>query len=422
MGRIRLIIVLVACLTALKCFCQDARYFYTEAKKAQETKDYPQFYALIMKAHELHPYHQGILWNAGVAAALNNKSDQAIDFLNRALNIDATLDLNSPALTCLKDHPGFLQLRKTKENLLRSVVTSDTAFVLDDRQLHLESVAFDEKDKVLYGGSIHKRKIIKVNRSGRVSDFISSEQHGITSVFSLKVDFQKRILWACSSPIQEMQHYDSAAVSRLYQFNLNTGKLVNSCQPADTLSGHIFGDLTLNAKGTPFVSDSKNNHIYMYDAKLNKLVSFFSSKEFWNIQGLSFSENDQFLYISDYVKGIFRLKMKTLELSKVAATYDISLKGTDGIQYYENSLITIQNGVQPNRVVRHYLDATGESFIRSEIIDNAHPAFGEPTIGSLSDGVFYYVANSQWNGYENGAIKDSAVLKPIVILKNNLAK
>jgi hypothetical protein len=421
MTKFQILILLIVCLAA-KSFCQDARYFYTEAKKAQEAKDFEQFYVLIIKAHELHPYHQGILWNAGLAAALNNKPDQAFDFLNRALNIDATFDLNNPDLAILKTRPEFRKLEEAKAKLTTPAVNSDTAFVIEDRQLHLESVAVDPIDKMLYGGSIHKRKIIKIDRYGAVSDFTSSEQQGITGVFGLKIDGPKRILWACSSPVQEMQHYDSTAVSKLYKFSLSTGHLVHAYQPADTLSGHIFGDLTLDSKGIPFVSDSKNNHIYKYDAKLDKLVSFFSSKEFWNIQGLSFSENDQFLYISDYVKGIYRLTMKTLELSKVTATYDISFKGTDGIQYYENSLITIQNGVQPNRVVRHYLDATGESFVRSEIIDNAHPAFGEPTIGSLSGGVFYYVANSQWNGYENGAIKSSSALKPIVILKNNLAK
>lgn len=422
MAKISAIILLIVCLPALKSFCQDARYFYAEAKKAQEAKDYGQFYALIIKAHELHPYHQGILWNAGLAVALNNKPDQAIDFLIRALNIDATFDLNNPDLAILKTFPEFRKLQEAKAKLMTPVVNSDTAFVVEDRQLHLESVAFDPIDKALYGGSIHKRKIIKIDRNGAVSDLISSEQHGMTSVFGLKVDASKRILWACSSPIQEMQHYDSTAVSKLFQFDLKTRKMRNSYQPADTLRGHIFGDLVLDSKGVPFVSDSKNNYIYKYDAKVNKLIPFFSSKEFWNIQGLTFSENDQILYISDYVKGIFRLTMKTMTLSKVMAAYDISLKGADGIQFYENSLIAIQNGVQPNRVIRHYLDSSGERFIRYEYIDNAHPAFGEPTIGSLSDGVFYYVANSQWNGYENGTIKGSAVLKPIVILKNNLVK
>jgi hypothetical protein len=111
------------------------------------------------------------------------------------------------------------------------------------------------------------------------------------------------------------------------------------------------------------------------------------------------------------------LDVKTMKLSKVNVPYDLSLKGTDGMLFYKNSLITIQNGVQPNRVVRHFLNEAGNSFIRYEYIDNAHPAFGEPTIGSLSKNSLYYVANSQWSVYENGKIKNPAELHPIVILK-----
>ena len=106
------------------------------------------------------------------------------------------------------------------------------------------------------------------------------------------------------------------------------------------------------------------------------------------------------------------LDVKTMELSKVNVPYDLSLKGTDGILFYKNSLITIQNGVQPNRVVRHFLDASGNSFTRYEYIDNAHPAFGEPTIGSLNNNTLFYVANSQWSAYEDGRIKDPAELHP----------
>jgi hypothetical protein len=148
-----------------------------------------------------------------------------------------------------------------------------------------------------------------------------------------------------------------------------------------------------------------------------ELQPYFSSKEFWSIQGLCFSDDDERLYIADYIKGIFMLDVKTMKLSKVNVQYELSLKGTDGLLFYRNSLITIQNGVQPNRVVRHFLSEAGDSFIRYELIDNAHPAFGEPTIGSLSENTLYYVANSQWNVYENGKIKDPAKLHPIVILK-----
>src|SRR5687768_11528913 len=130
MTKFRIIILLIGCF-ATKSFCQDARYFYTEAKKAQEAKDYGQFYVLIIKAHELHPYHQGILWNAGLASALNNKPEQAIDFLIRALNIDATFDLNNPDLAILKTRPEFHKLQEAKIKLMTPVVNSDTAFVVE---------------------------------------------------------------------------------------------------------------------------------------------------------------------------------------------------------------------------------------------------------------------------------------------------
>ena len=396
---------------------QDYQHFFNEAKRALGEKQYQEFYTLVNKAHKLHPYHQTILWYAGMAAALNNKPDEAISHLTKSININAGYNLEDPNLDAIRNYPGFQQLIQTKNKLNQTLIHSDTAFVIDDRQLHLESVAFDPVEKTMYGGSIHKRKIIKINNGGVVSDFTQPEQSGLGSVFGLKVDAQRRILWACSSAMPEMQHYDSTIAPALFQFDIKTGRLLDSYRPADTLSNHIFGDLVLNSKGVPYLSDSRNNVIYKRDPGRRELQPYFSSKEFWNIQGLCFSDDDNMLYIADYVKGIFMLDVKTMKLSKINAQYDLSLKGTDGILFYKNSLITIQNGVQPNRVVRHFLSEAGNSFIRYEYIDNAHPAFGEPTIGSLPQNTLFYVANSQWNGYENGKIKNLAELHPIVILK-----
>ncbi|HYI78191.1 MAG TPA: hypothetical protein VEW65_11285 [Chryseolinea sp.] len=398
---------------------QDYQYFFNEAKTALDEKRYPEFYTSIKKAHELHPYHQTILWYVGVAAALNNNRDESIAFLTKAININAGYDLDDPNLNSIRMLPEFKNLVQTKLKLSQPKIRSDTVEIFQDRQLHLESVAFDPINKTMYGGSIHKCKIVKVDRSGIVSDFTREEQYGMGGVFGLRVDINKRMLWACSSPAPEMQNYDSTLISALFQFDINTGALVQSYKPQDNLKNHVFGDLILDSKGTPFVSDSRNNVIYKYDSKQLKLLPYFSSKEFWSIQGLAFSEGDKLLYISDYIKGIFSLDTQTLKLSKVDVPYDLSLKGTDGLLLYKNSLITIQNGVQPNRVVRHFLNTSGNSFTRYEVIDNAHPAFGEPTIGAISEDSFIYVANSQWNGYQDRKIKPSAELHPIVILKYN---
>jgi sugar lactone lactonase YvrE len=408
--------------SASLCQAQDVQYFYSEAKKALAEKNYGHYYDMIQKAYQLHPYNQNVLWHMGMAAAVNGRPDESITFLKRAINISTAYDLDDPNLLSLKDQPEYLQLVKSKEMLNLPVIHSDTAFVLQDRQLHLESVAFDPVDGALYCGSIHKRKIVKINSRGVVSDFTRSEQYGMGGVFGLKVDKKNRVLWACSAAIGEMQHYDSTVAASLLKFDLKTGQLINVYQPEDTLKGHIFGDLALDAKGVPYVSDSRNNVIYVFDAKLGKLVPYFSSPEFWNIQGLAFSDNDKQLYIADYIKGIFMLDIQTRKLSVVNASYDLSLKGSDGIIFFGNSLITIQNGVQPNRVVRNYFDPTGHSFTRYQFIDNAHPAFGEPTIGTLSGSTLYYVANSQWGGYTDGVIKNESELQPVVVLKQVLKK
>jgi tetratricopeptide (TPR) repeat protein len=412
-----IILLSVFFLLSYFAFAQDYQHFFSEAKKALSDKQYQEFYTLINKAHELHPYHQTILWYAGMAAALTGRPDEAISYLTKAININAGYNLGDSNLNALKKDPGFQQLIQTRNKLNQPLIHSDTAYVIQDRQLHLESVAFDPVEKTLYGGSIHKRKIIKVNSGGVVSDLTRPEQYGLGSVFGLRVDAKKRILWACSAAIPEMQHYDSTIAPALFQFDIKTGRLVGSFSPVDTVHKQMFGDLVLNSKGTPYVSDSRNNIIYTYDADRGELLPFFSSKEFWSIQGLCFSDDDNVLYIADYIKGIFMLEVKTMKLSKVNAPYDLSLKGTDGILFYKNSLITIQNGVQPNRVVRHFLSKGGNTFIRYEYIDNAHPAFGEPTIGSLPQNTLFYVANSQWTAYENGSIKGPAELHPIVILK-----
>ncbi|HEX6227740.1 MAG TPA: L-dopachrome tautomerase-related protein [Chryseolinea sp.] len=399
---------------------QDYQHFFNEGKKAFAEKRYPGFYAQMKKAHELHPYHQTILWYAGVAAALTDHPDEAITFLTKAININTGYNLNDSSLNALRTRPAFQTLIQTQAKLSKPMVRSDTAYIFQDRQLHLEAVAFDPVEKTLYGGSIHKRKIVKIDSRGVVSDFTGPAQYGMGSVFGVRVDAVKRILWACSSSIPEMQDYDSALASKVFEFDIQSGRLIRAYSPNDTIKNHVFGDLVLDSKGAPYISDSRNNIIYRVDAKSRKLVPYFSFTEFWSLQGLAFSEGDRKLYISDYVKGIFVLDTQTMELAKVSVPYDLSLKGTDGILFYDNSLITIQNGVQPNRVVRHFLNTSGDGFMRYEFIDNAHPAFGEPTIGTLAKDTLMYVANSQWNGYLNGTIKPENQLQPTVVLQSTL--
>ena len=98
---------------------------------------------------------------------------------------------------------------------------------------------------------------------------------------------------------------------------------------------------------------------------------------------------------------------------------DISLYGIDGIYFYKNSLICIQNGLQ--RVSRFYLNAEGSKVLKMEITESRNPCFNWPTTGAVVDDSFYYIANSQIRSFNpDGSVFPPEKLTEVVILHTEL--
>jgi hypothetical protein len=92
---------------------------------------------------------------------------------------------------------------------------------------------------------------------------------------------------------------------------------------------------------------------------------------------------------------------------------DFTSLGIDGLYYYKGSLIGIQNGVNPQRVIKLSLSKDLCHFDRFETIEANNPVFDEPTLGVLVKNDFYFIANSQW-----GAVDESGKLAPAEKLKD----
>jgi hypothetical protein len=415
-------IILLLLLIAFKASAQgdSTYYYYKKATEAQQANDTASFYSQIIKAHRAHPYHPTIMYQAGVAAALLKKHEEAIVYLQKAIQLNANINLDRPEFSSLQSKETFEQIKKTKSDLLASVVKSDTAFIIRDRTLHIESIAKGSKANSFYCGSIHKRKIIAVDAKGNISDFTSSGQDGLTSVFAIKVDKKRNWLWACSSPMQEMENYDTLAKSAIYKYDLKSKKMLAK-YTADPKRNYIFGDLTLDNNGNVFISDSKNNIIFTIDLATNTIEEFFTSKEFWNIQGVTVADDNKSIFVSDYVRGLYKLDLGTKQLIRLQEDFPLSTKSVDGLSFYNNSLIGIQNFIYPMRVTQYLLNDNATRLKGYNIIDKAHPAFNEPTIGFVDGDVFYYVANSLWSGYDDDRkLKPVDQLQDVVILKVDL--
>ncbi|HTJ52132.1 MAG TPA: hypothetical protein VL443_21875 [Cyclobacteriaceae bacterium] len=417
------ILLLVLLTTTAWAQPKTLKDFYDRATEAYKKGNYPQYYEMITGANKIHPYHQGILYEVARAAALVNKPDEAMKFLNKAIHIDADFDMANPDFKNLVNRDDFKALLKAQKDLKIPVIQSDTAFVVHDRQLHVETLAPGEVPGKFYLASVHQRKIVSVDKDGNTKDFTTSGQDGLASVLGLRIDPYRQILWACASPMDEMEQSETPGQSAVYKYDIKTKKLIKKYPLADPEMSCVFGDMCSDQKGGFYISDSKNNIIFRTNERTGITDDFFTSSQFWSIQGIALAPGGNYLFIADYIKGIFRLNVATKELIQLPWDGDGSLKSIDGLLFYKNSLIAIQNGINPMRVTRYFLNDTMDKLTSMIVIDNHHPAFNEPTNGCLIGDALYYVANSQWSGYDDShAIKPANQLQDIVILKADLTR
>ncbi len=106
---------------------------------------------------------------------------------------------------------------------------SQKDFILDEKDIIPEGLAFDTVTNSIFVSSTYKRKIVRIDSTGRVSDFIIEKQDGIWSTIGMEVDAGRRHLWVVSSQAKEvLPLLDPDSLqwrSAIYQYNLETGLL-----------------------------------------------------------------------------------------------------------------------------------------------------------------------------------------------------
>ncbi len=398
---------------------KDVRYYMQQAGKAYQAKDYPAYLENMKQASAQRPDHPTLMFNLAGAYALNAQKSEALNWLGKV----AAMGLIYPAaededFTSIKDSDEFKSLLKKFEANQAPVNHSMEAFTLEEKGLVTESVAYDSATETFYVSSVHKRKILSHNKKGEVRDF-SGAQDGLWSVMGMKVDARRRHLWVASTAIPQMSNFTAADKNRtgVFKYDLKTGKLLKKYLLPDTAKGHTFGDLAVHPSGDVYVTDSVTPAVYVISQPKDELELYAGPEPFGSPQGLDFSADGKQLFVADYGRGIFVFDLKSKKFVKLERAENVSLLGTDGLYFYKGSLIAIQNGFRPHRIVRLFLNPAMTRVERLEVIEANHPLFDEPTLGVLVKNDFYFIANSQWGSVnEQGQLAPADKLhKPLVL-------
>jgi hypothetical protein len=133
--------------------------------------------------------------------------------------------------------------------------------------------------------------------------------------------------------------------------------------------------------------------------------------------GITLTPNNE--VIVNTFKGFFKINTITRELTALPFP-NYFVIGIDGLSFYKQSLIGIQNITYPVCINQYNLNSSFDKIENARVLVSNHPLFDIPTTGVVVDDWFYFIANSQMSNLDNDKIKDPAKLKEVLIMKIRL--
>ncbi len=332
----------------------------------------------------------------------------------------------------LADNAAFAKVKNTHlwDFLLSSLKTNmkmfgegKVAFTLPKGDYMFESLAFDPARKQFLVGSVREGKIYRVGKDGKLEDFVApGAGNGLWSVYAMAADPANDTLYVASTSSVYFKNFSQNDYGKagVFKFKLSTGKLLNKYLLAPDSAPHTLSSIAIGKHGEVFAADGLRNIIYRLDD--GALKPMLENPRLTSIRGLAVSEDGKRLYFADYSLGVFGVDLAAGKAFDLGYAGDkLVLGGIDGLYCYDGTLVVIENGMSPRRVMRLQLGKDGHSIERAMPLDVANPAFGLPTYGAIDGDGLYFVANSQKNEYDTfGVPKDLAKLEAVRVFRSNL--
>jgi sugar lactone lactonase YvrE len=327
-------------------------------------------------------------------AAIGDKT-KAIELLEEMSLAHAGLDPQAPAgrpFVSMENDPRFRALigKIQKEN--SPIIRSNEAFVLEERDLAPEGIAYDAVDHKFYISSISKHKIVFVGKDGIAADVKQSGQDGLGETLGMKVDAKRRFLWVVSDSSAPGGAAGENTMPRsadrrygVFQYDLKSGRLLfKHLLPAG--SPGFLNDVALTSTGEAFVTNSGTGEVMSADR--DGVEPFLAANTVPQANGIAVSNGDKVLFVAGWL-GVARVDIASGLVKMLAKPKSISDAGVDGMYFYKGSLVGIQNpDLHPGRVMRYYLNPTMNRIERGEVLESYNPLFEVPTTGTLVDDSF----------------------------------
>jgi hypothetical protein len=303
------------------------------------------------------------------------------------------------ALDPLRAMPGFDRIERAYRRAAQPSRDFSPMSRLTDAGLVAEDIVFDPADRSLLFSSVRERKIIRLARDGSVSDLLPPGRPGVWGVFALALDAARGVLWATTIAGPESPPFAESERGRSAVLKLDAHSLAPLARyELGDSKQHGFGDVTLGERGELYVSDGVDGGVYATeDTPEPHLRAIVAPGTMRSPQTPARLSGTSRLLVPDYSRGILVVDLSGGEPKWLPHPPELALFGIDGLYARGRTLIAIQNGTAPERILVMTLDRSCERISRWRTAVARVAELGDPTHGVFVHGEFRFIANSGWD-------------------------
>ena len=263
----------------------------------------------------------------------------------------------------------------------------------DDSTLFPEGLAADPRRGVLYVSSLTHRAIYVADRVGGWRRLLGGPGDRLAPPVATTVDAQRDQLIVATGPVPEAGPMPDGIGSELVVARLADAVVVQRVPLGD---GRVTpGDVAVLPDGDVVVSDATHGTILRWHRATG---TFTTLRHAWlrSPQGMVPTADGRRLYVADWSHGLLRLSLETSETTRLAEPAGATLVGIDGLVGEAGTLIGVQNGAGPSRIVQVRLSNDGGRIVAIDELDRPANLPGEATTAAVLDGELWYLASSHW--------------------------
>lgn len=310
----------------------------------------------------------------------------------------------------------------SRDHAVRDIGAPQLVSHLPDPDMISEDITFDVARSRFLVSSVRRGSIfaMSVNAGAAAKPVFTPDRSW--GIFALGVDSARGALWATTAALSMGARYLAADSGRsaLLKLDLQTGALRGRYEAPDS-GAHALGDLTIGTTGEVYVSDGLGSGVYALDGGHASLRVLVPRGVLVSPQTPVLSSDEATLFVPDYAVGIAAVDVASGELRWLSHSESLALTGIDGMYRSGHDIIIVQNGLEPNRIVRLILDARMRRVERATTLVQGGLA-RELTHAARSHGWLYFIAQSGWDRVaDDGTMRAAASSDGPVIARVRIA-